>query len=96
MLRYIVFLTLLFSGATATAAHCGGYDAAGPGTLSYADALLIPMAQLPAGTLLQNGNFCGQGKAFIGNMAGTAMKYNQICCKCFGKVMSVYVLVTSA
>ena len=27
---------------------------------------------------------------------GTAMKYNQICCKCFGKVMSVYVLVTSA
>jgi len=66
-------------GATATAAHCGGYDAAGPGTLSYADALLIPMAQLPAGTLLQNGNFCGQGKAFIGNMAGTATKYNQIC-----------------
>ena len=39
-------------------ANCGGYDAAG--TLSYADALLIPMAQLPAGTLLLNGNFCGQ------------------------------------
>ena len=75
-------------------ANCGGYDAAG--TLSYADALLIPMAQLPAGTLLLNGNFCGQGQAFIGNMAGTATKYNQICCKCFGKVMSVYVLVTSA
>ena len=70
-----------------TKAHCGGYDAAGPGTLSYADALLIPMAELPMGTLLQNGNFCGQGMAFIGNNGGTKAAYLTICCKCFGKVI---------
>merc|ERR1712029_787772 len=67
------------SGAMATAAHCGGYDAAGPGTLSYADALLIPMAKLPAGAFLQNGNFCGQGMAFIGKTAAGVVVSNTIC-----------------
>ena len=86
---YSSHLILLLPGAMATAAHCGGYDAAGPGTLSYADALLIPMAKLPAGAFLQNGNFCGQGMAFIGKTAAGVVVSNTICCKCLMCVFGV-------
>ena len=80
--KSILFLYFL---EAAVAPNCGGYNTAG--TLTYADALLIPMASTASGASLVNGNFCGQGNSFVGNVAsGEAESYSQVCCKWFRKV----------
>ena len=60
--------------------YCGGYDNAG--ALTYADALLIPLAQkTTANKAYVDNNFCGQGQGFVTGNAGNAGKVNQVCCK---------------
>ena len=45
------------------------------------------MASTASGASLVNGNFCGQGNSFVGNVAsGEAESYSQVCCKRFRKV----------
>ena len=55
------------AGNAAASPNCGGYNDAG--TLSYADALLIPSATA-AGSAVGVSNFCGQGNGFVGATAG--------------------------
>ena len=77
---YFLLFNFTFSGTPPAKAYCGGYSPAG--TLSYADALLIPMASTVNMAPLVNGNFCGQGSSFVGTVAGgAAMAYPQVCCK---------------